>query len=85
VTVYLGQWFENYRSSAHFWATFFHGTSYVLIVAKSYILGDFFTSSSGHPGGCRHPNLWSPSGQKNDSVKSKDVDICETLHGFLVS
>jgi hypothetical protein len=33
-------------------ATFFHGTNTVLILAKyglGYILGDFFTNSSGHP------------------------------------
>jgi hypothetical protein len=51
--VYFGQWFKNYRSSAHFWATFFHGTSHVSILTKKmlgYILGDFFTNSSGHPG-----------------------------------
>jgi hypothetical protein len=29
VIVYFGQWFENYRSSAHFWATFFHDTGCV--------------------------------------------------------
>jgi hypothetical protein len=36
VIVYFGHQLENYRSSAHFWATFFHGTSYtyVLILTK---------------------------------------------------
>jgi hypothetical protein len=46
------QWFENHRISAYLWATFFHPTSYVLILAKNwlgYIFGDFFTNSSGHP------------------------------------
>jgi hypothetical protein len=36
-----------------FWATYFHATSYVLIMTKIWlgdILGDFFTNSSGHPG-----------------------------------
>jgi hypothetical protein len=45
--------FENYRSNANFGATFFRSTSYVLIGTKhglGYILGDFFTNSSGHPG-----------------------------------
>jgi hypothetical protein len=48
----FGKWFENYKSSAHLWGTFSHGTSYVLILTKNglgYILGDFFTNSSGHP------------------------------------
>jgi hypothetical protein len=31
VIVYFGQCFENHRSSAHFWAAFFHGAGYVLI------------------------------------------------------
>jgi hypothetical protein len=47
--------FENYITSAKFLATFFHGTNTVLILAKyglGYILGDFFTNSSGHPGTC---------------------------------
>jgi hypothetical protein len=25
--IYFGKWFENYRSSARIWATFYHGTS----------------------------------------------------------
>jgi hypothetical protein len=51
MVVYFGQWFENYRSSAHFWATFFHGTSSVLILKKKrlgYILAEFFTNSCGN-------------------------------------
>jgi hypothetical protein len=39
-----------YKNSATFCATFFHGTSYVLILTKSwigYIYGDFNTNSSG--------------------------------------
>jgi hypothetical protein len=31
----LWQWFGNYGSSAHLWATFFHGASYVLILTKN--------------------------------------------------
>jgi hypothetical protein len=31
--VYYGQFFDNYRSSANFWA-FFHGTNYTSILAK---------------------------------------------------
>jgi hypothetical protein len=49
----FGRCFENCKSSAKFLATFFHGTNTVLILAKyalGYILGDFFTNSSGHPG-----------------------------------
>jgi hypothetical protein len=44
--------FENDKSSVISWASFFHGTSYVFILTKNvlgYILGDFFTNSSGHP------------------------------------
>jgi hypothetical protein len=33
--VYFGQCFENYWSGANFWATLFHGTSYVLIMTKN--------------------------------------------------
>jgi hypothetical protein len=43
---------ENYRISPSVWATIFHGKFYVLILTKNelgYILGDFFTVSSGHP------------------------------------
>jgi hypothetical protein len=52
--VYFGHYFDNYRSTANYWATFLHSTSYVLILTNTwlgYILGDFFTDSSGHPGG----------------------------------
>jgi hypothetical protein len=38
--------------SRHFWATFIHGSSYVLILQVNglgYILGDFLSNSSGHP------------------------------------
>jgi hypothetical protein len=31
---YFGQWFEYYRSIAHFWTTFSHGPSYVFILTK---------------------------------------------------
>jgi hypothetical protein len=36
-----------------FWATFFCGTSFIIILANNWfchILGNFFTNSSGHPG-----------------------------------
>jgi hypothetical protein len=39
--------------SPKFWASFYHGKSYVLILTKNVlgnILGDFFTNASGHPG-----------------------------------
>jgi hypothetical protein len=36
---------------AKFLATFFHGKKFALIeCGLGYILGDFFTNSSGHPG-----------------------------------
>jgi hypothetical protein len=44
--------FGNNKSSPHFWATQSHSQGYVLILAKNglgYILGEFFTNSSGHP------------------------------------
>jgi hypothetical protein len=43
---------ENEENSPHYWATFFHG--FHIKCDKSvlgYILGDFFTNLSGHPGG----------------------------------
>jgi hypothetical protein len=43
--VYLGQLFENYRSSLNFRAVFFHGKSYSLTLTQNelgWILGDFF-------------------------------------------
>jgi hypothetical protein len=46
VIIYFGQWFEKYRSSAQFWAT------YAFILTNNwlgYILGDFFTYSTGRP------------------------------------
>jgi hypothetical protein len=46
--VYYGQCFKSYISSAKFWATIFHGTTYVLILTKyglGYFLGDFFHKS----------------------------------------
>jgi hypothetical protein len=49
----LGSCCENYRSSQNNGATFFHGKSNVVIFTKNvfgYILGDFFTNASGHPG-----------------------------------
>jgi hypothetical protein len=30
----LGRFFENYRISTNYWATYFHGKSYVLILDK---------------------------------------------------
>jgi hypothetical protein len=56
-TVYFGQCFENYRSGAKMWTTFFHGTSYVLILGENglgLILGDFFTNTPGHHATDRH-------------------------------
>jgi hypothetical protein len=51
--VYFGQRFENYTSCAIFGDTFFHGTSYVLILTKKWDglhFGRFF-----------HKFIWSPS------------------------
>jgi hypothetical protein len=41
-----------YLSSTNLWVTFFHGKKLCINFDKNglgYILGDFFTSSSGHP------------------------------------
>jgi hypothetical protein len=41
---------ENYRNSPHFGATFCY--SFAIVLARNvfdFILGDFFTNSSGHP------------------------------------
>jgi hypothetical protein len=35
--VFFGQCFENYRSSANFLATLFHGASYVLILTIQWL------------------------------------------------
>jgi hypothetical protein len=45
--VYFGQRFENYRSSAKLWATFFRGNSDVLSLSATF-WATFFTNSSGH-------------------------------------
>jgi hypothetical protein len=53
--VYFGQFIENFKSYPNYWASIFHDTRYVhtyLTFTKNelgYILGDFFTNSSGHP------------------------------------
>jgi hypothetical protein len=47
---YFGQFLDNDRSILHIWANVFRG--WASISTKSvlgYILGDFFTNSSGHP------------------------------------
>jgi hypothetical protein len=44
---------ENYRNSPQFCATYFQSRDYVSILTKNglgYILGDYFTNSSGRPG-----------------------------------
>jgi hypothetical protein len=46
----LGSFCVNYRKSPHFWTSFFHWKNVWINVG--YILGDFFTNSSGHPGVC---------------------------------
>jgi hypothetical protein len=48
--VYFGQFFENCRSSLHFFATFCLSRDDVLILTKNrlgLIFGDFFTNSTG--------------------------------------
>jgi hypothetical protein len=50
---YLGQIFENYKSSINFGPTFYHGKICVFILTKNgpgYIFSYFFTDSSCHPG-----------------------------------
>jgi hypothetical protein len=50
--VYFLSLFENDRNIPVSFGYFFHCESYALISAKNglgYILGDFFTNSSGHP------------------------------------
>jgi hypothetical protein len=49
--VFLGQFFESYRSSRKICATFIHRRSHLLIWEKlclGYILGDVVTNSSNH-------------------------------------
>jgi hypothetical protein len=51
--IYLRQLYKNYRSSQKFGSTFSLSINFVLSLTKnrlSYILGDFLTNSSGHPG-----------------------------------
>jgi hypothetical protein len=70
----LGAVFLTYRSSPHFWTTFFHCKSDVLILTKNglgYILGDFFTNSSGHLG-------WLDLNQRIHKTKA-NVSICTYL------
>jgi hypothetical protein len=50
--VYFGLLLENDKSGANYWATFCHGTIFVLSPVKNglgYIFGDSFTGYSGHP------------------------------------
>jgi hypothetical protein len=50
--VCFGQFIENYRSSLNVLATFVHGKKKCINLDKNelgHILGDFLTSSSGHP------------------------------------
>jgi hypothetical protein len=50
--VYFGQFFEIYRTTPKFWATFFSDTSYLIICTENgfaNILDNFLTNSSGHP------------------------------------
>jgi hypothetical protein len=70
VLVYFGLLHENDRSRANFLATFFHGKSHVLILAKiglATFWAIFFTNSSGHP--AFEPALdarWGPPGDSAD-------------------
>jgi hypothetical protein len=49
----LNSFRENYRNSTNTLGYFFHGKICALIFTRNglgYILGDFFTNASGHPG-----------------------------------
>jgi hypothetical protein len=49
----LGSFCKQIKNSTIHWATCFHGIGCVLIFKRNwlgYILGDFFTNASGHPG-----------------------------------
>jgi hypothetical protein len=51
--VYFGQFSKDYWRSKKSWATFFLSIDYEIVLKKNclgYVLGDFFTNSSGHPG-----------------------------------
>jgi hypothetical protein len=62
VIVSYGYLFKYCRTSPQFWASLFAGLFYALIMTKNgvgYILGDFFTRSSGRPANsvnfkCKH-------------------------------
>jgi hypothetical protein len=52
--------FEKFRSCANLWDYFFQSICPVFILTKNgfgYILGDFFTNSSGHPVGWAKQNM----------------------------
>jgi hypothetical protein len=53
IVFYFGQFFDNYPFGSDFWATFLHGKSYdAFTLTKNglgHILGEFVTSTSGHP------------------------------------
>jgi hypothetical protein len=65
----LGSGLKIYKSSRNSLATFFHGTSYVLMLTKNElgnILGNIFKNSFGHPARCvvirnRRIGSWSQS------------------------
>jgi hypothetical protein len=72
-TGYFCQFFENYKRSQHFWATFFPEKSNLLILAKKLgnFLADFFTNSSGHPGlgiGFKTANRKKPSAEILEAI-----------------
>jgi hypothetical protein len=53
VIVYFGKFYGNSGSSPNSWATFFHGKKYGFVSVKKRVgllLGNFFTTASGHPG-----------------------------------
>jgi hypothetical protein len=85
VLVYLGQWFENYRSSVYFWNTFFNSTSYVLSLTKNclgYIVGDFFTNPSGHPAPGIKQNAIFVANPTIVSYNVSIVKICNTTNSI---
>jgi hypothetical protein len=57
------KWFENIRSSANFWATFWHNGIYVLIFWQKMVLQHF-----GRP---FHKLIWSPCLYVNKSSFAK--------------
>jgi hypothetical protein len=69
VIVYFGQWFENYKTIAHFWATFFHATYHLCINFDKKIGWATFWAifSQNNPG-----TLFPSSGKLTQAVMKKE-------------